>query len=144
MDEKNTLPGSGPLFGVSDSTEQSGQSFIKLNSGEYPPDLIASNGNKLKVEVYQNIDLKVDVKVVDKGCHSSVIGNSGASYSPTGCQPLCSWLIPKRDNSNGTFIIQFSRLAPNSDSDEISMERLPSKTSVFTLKGKSGFPFFVW
>ena len=122
-------PKAGIVLGLSEDTmSRSEQRFIQLSAGQFPPDIIASNNNQLKVVFNQLVDLKATVMTVPKGCHSTYSENSGASYSLSkGCSGMCSWTIPKRDNSNGTYVLQFSHLNLQSKTDELKIDMLGTK-----------------
>ena len=141
FDEKTPLPGTfgQNLIELYENNGRSGEPFIKLSSGQYPPDIMASNTNQLKVVFNQIVDLKnTFVRTVTKGCHSTYAGISGASFILNGnCSGLNSWLIPKKDNSNGTFVLQFSLLNLTKNTDEVMIEMLGTITSsVLKLKGE--------
>lgn len=131
-----TLPGNGSelLMNIFDSNGRHDLPFLDLYSNTFPPDIMASNTNQLKVEFNQIIDINISVVKVKTGCHSTAIGRS-TSYVLNGCSTLCSWLIPKRDKSSGTFILQFSHLNLPQKNDTIIIEELTQKISVLTLKG---------
>ena len=75
FNQKKLLPGSGPLIGISNSTSRSGQPFIVLNGGQYPPDFIVSDTNQMKVEVYQTFNIEANVQLMDKDRNSTVIAH---------------------------------------------------------------------
>ncbi|XP_054158149.1 uncharacterized protein LOC128956433 [Oppia nitens] len=140
FDEKKPLPGTAnKLFmQIFDETGRNGKPIIELIGGSYPPDIMAVNGMQLKIVFNQNVteDFKLNVIQVPKGCYSTVTGNS-AAYSLSGCQTMCSWLIPKRADSVGTFVFQFSHLNLPKDSDVIELVELGTKDpfKIIDLKG---------
>jgi hypothetical protein len=89
----------------------------------------------MRIEFNQIVDFSAQVVQVKQGCHSTVSDNSN-SYSLSGCNQLCSWFIPNRNSSDGTFILQFSHLYLPEETDSISIEKLgPQKSTVLSLKG---------
>ena len=134
FDKKTILPGIGPIIGIFNSTLRSGQPFVVLNGGEYPPDFIASDTNEMKVEIYQTLDIEAKVQVVDMDCNSEVRGH-GAIYWLIGCNDLCIWQISNPDTKYGTFHLQLSQFNLNDTTDELSMTESYTGTSIFKLKG---------
>ena len=132
FDDKNILPGTpGQNFiEIYESINRNGQPFIKMNSGEHPPDIMASNQNQMKIVFNQIVNMTAQLSTVAKGCHSTYTGTVGASFNPSGnCTAVCSWLIPKKDNSNGTYVLQFSHLDLPQNTDQVMIEMLGTTTS---------------
>jgi hypothetical protein len=123
------------LITIYDTFVTNKEPIVRLQSNNYPPDIMTSNSNFMRIEFNQIVEFSAKVIQVKEGCHSTVSDNSN-SYSLSGCNALCSWLIPNRNSSDGTFILQFSHLYLPEETDSISIEKLgPQKSTVFSLKG---------
>ncbi|CAG2172838.1 unnamed protein product, partial [Oppiella nova] len=127
FDEQNPLPGNHNES-VIKIYESSGlasvfEPIIELKGGSFPPDFVPSNTNQMKVE-FHDIIFKLDkpdnIMNVKKTCHSTAKGVP-SSYSPSGCEKMCLWLIPARINSNGTYVLKFSHMTLPAKDDTIKI-----------------------
>jgi len=138
--DDEVLPGdvNKTFITIYETDMKNGKPLIKLESKNYPPSIMASNTNQMRIEFSQTDIFTANLYQIKKGCHSSVSDISD-SYSLNGCsseQMLCSWLIPNRDTNTGTYILQFSHLNLPNKTDTIYIEKLgPQKSSVFKLNG---------
>lgn len=119
---------------------KNGVPLIRLQSKSFPPDIMASNTNAMRIEINPtDADFNADLYQVERGCHSSVSDISN-SYSLNKCNTLCSWLIPNSTKSDGTFILQFSHLYLPEKTDIMRIEKLGPKTStILQLNGNLSF-----
>ncbi|CAG2170963.1 unnamed protein product [Oppiella nova] len=124
LDDIHRLPGNGSqnLLAIYESTDRhSEQPIIELQSQAYPPRTIASNTNQLKLVFNQWVDYKLTVrKVKANGCYARA-GTSYTRYHNTTCEPKCSWLIPGRPNTSGTFILHFTHISLPNSTDRLTL-----------------------